>query len=260
MEEVPSTGRSILREKVDGSTHSLGGRSTSFLSLRGHAAPIAGTGSTGAQPGSDPFARTTPAGITLDVPAHQSEADALQPEDQPADTDAVVTPVAAPKPLSKRRWFIITSVVGACLGIALLFIILFPVLRAIVQYVINQSILNIQRAAKLSLSNTSFTLTMQGVIGCLRCIVIMWWRSVPGVSHRCFLRNRSLLAASQRELDERQRRSTSRLHVAFDPVRFQQTSNDQRYHDVLHHGSKRLWPLHELNDHFAKFHMEITEF
>lgn len=121
---------------------------------------MGGTGSAGAQPGSDPFAdpfaMTTPAEIALNVPAHKSEADAPQPEDQPAESDAVATPVAAPKPpLHKRRWFIITSVVGACLGIALLFIILFPVLRAIVQYVINQSTLNIQQAAILSPSNTS---------------------------------------------------------------------------------------------------------
>ncbi|KAG1761975.1 hypothetical protein EDD22DRAFT_893760 [Suillus occidentalis] len=125
---------------------------------------MGGTGSAGAQPGSDPFAdpfaMTTPAGIASNVSAHKSEADAPQPEDQPADADAVATPVAAPKPpLYKRRWFIITSVVGACLGIALLFIILFPVLRAIVQYVINQSTLNIQQAAILSPSNTSLAFT-----------------------------------------------------------------------------------------------------
>ncbi|KAG1812612.1 uncharacterized protein BJ212DRAFT_460083 [Suillus subaureus] len=164
MEELPSTGRRIYREKFNSSTHTLGGQST--LSLRGHAAPIAGTGSAGVQlesdPFADPFARTTPAG---NAPVHQTEAAVPQPEGQPADTHAATVPVAAPRlPLYKRRWFIIISIVGACLGIALLFIILFPVLRAIVQHVINQATLNIQQAAILSPSNTSFTLVMLGVV------------------------------------------------------------------------------------------------
>ncbi|KAG1762129.1 hypothetical protein EDD22DRAFT_1029175 [Suillus occidentalis] len=127
---------------------------------------MGGTGSAGAQPGSapfaDPFAMTTPAGIASNVSAHKSEADAPKPEDQPADTDAVATPVAAPKPpLYKRRWFIITSVVGACLGIALLFIILFPVLRAIVQrqYYLLQIHLN-----ALTSPSHNFTLAMEGIV------------------------------------------------------------------------------------------------
>ncbi|KAG1785555.1 uncharacterized protein HD556DRAFT_110398 [Suillus plorans] len=169
MEELPSTGRSVYRENFDSSsTHTLGGRSTA--SLRGHAAPIAGAGSAVVQSEldlfADPFASTTPAGITINAPAHQkTEADIPQSEHQPADTDAARLPAAAPRPhLYKRRWFIVTSIVGACLGIALLFIVLFPVLRAIVQYVINQSTLNIQQAAILSPSNTSFTLAILGVV------------------------------------------------------------------------------------------------
>ncbi|KAG2368054.1 hypothetical protein BDR07DRAFT_1391769 [Suillus spraguei] len=126
-----------MEEKFDSSTHTLGGCST--LSLKGHAAPIAGTG--------------------------PAEAHVPQSECQPTDTDTAAVPVAALKPpLYKRKWFIITSIVGVCLGIALLFIILFPVLRAIVQYIINRSTLNIQRAAILSPSNTSFTLAMLGVV------------------------------------------------------------------------------------------------
>ncbi|KAG1742190.1 hypothetical protein EDB19DRAFT_1702736 [Suillus lakei] len=176
MEELPSAKRSIYRENFESSTFSLGGRSTA--SLRGHAAPIAGTGSDGAQPESDPFAdpfaRTTPTGIAINAPAYQTEADVPQPEGQPTDTDAATAPPATPKPpLYKRRWFIITSIIGACLGIALLFIILFPVLRAIVQYVINQSTLNIQQAAILSPSNTSYS----------HCIVIVSVDHRSQVSH-----------------------------------------------------------------------------
>ncbi|KAG1896026.1 uncharacterized protein F5891DRAFT_1165745 [Suillus fuscotomentosus] len=169
MEELPSTGRKIYQENIDSSsTYTLGGRSTA--SLRGHAAPISGAGSAVAQSEldlfADPFASTTPAGITINAPAHQTGADIPQPEHRPpADTDAVRLPAAAPRPhLYKRRWFIVTSIVGACLGIALLFVVLFPVLRTIVQYVINQSTLNIQQAAILSPSNTSFTLAILGVV------------------------------------------------------------------------------------------------
>jgi hypothetical protein len=49
-------------------------------------------------------------------------------------------------PLYKRRWFIITSIVVALLGIALLFIILFPVIRAIVQLVVNRTQIDVDRA------------------------------------------------------------------------------------------------------------------
>jgi hypothetical protein len=71
-------------------------------------------------------------------------------------TAAPVVASAAPKPpLYKRRWFIFTSVVGACLGIALLFIILFPVLKAIVQDVVNKAQLDITTAAITNPTNTS---------------------------------------------------------------------------------------------------------
>ncbi|KAG2131418.1 uncharacterized protein EDB93DRAFT_1255529 [Suillus bovinus] len=162
MEELPSTGRNTYNNNFDNSIHTLGDWSTA--SLRGHAAPIAGA-DLGLDPFAGPFASTTPPGITTNVPAHQTEGDISQPEYLPADTNAPAVSGAAPRlPLRKRRWFIITSIVGACLGIALLFIVLFPVLRAIVQDVINQSTLNIQQAAILSPSNTSFTLAMLGVV------------------------------------------------------------------------------------------------
>ncbi|KAG0699990.1 hypothetical protein DFH29DRAFT_1001544 [Suillus ampliporus] len=167
MQEFPSARRSggIYRENFDNSTHNLGSRSNA--SLRGHAAPITGADSADVQPESDPFAdsfaRTTLAGIVINSLTHQTESDVPHEEGQPAETGAEAAPAAALKPLYKRRWFIIISIVGACLGIALLFIILFPVLRAILQYVINEATLDIQQAAILSPSNTSFTLAILGV-------------------------------------------------------------------------------------------------
>ncbi|KAG2078952.1 hypothetical protein BDR04DRAFT_1124058 [Suillus decipiens] len=147
-----------MEENFDNSIHTLGGCSTLSLKGTGPAGPKLEL-----EPFADPFARTV--GIEINVPEHQTEAHVPQPEGQPPDTDTAAVPVAVLRlPLYKRKSFIIISIVGACLGIALLFIILFPVLRAIVQYTINRSTLNIQRAAILSPSNTSFTLAMLGVV------------------------------------------------------------------------------------------------
>ena len=53
-----------------------------------------------------------------------------------------------------RRW-LITWAILAALGIALLFIILFPVIRAIAQLVVNRSVLNVDTAAITNPGNTS---------------------------------------------------------------------------------------------------------
>ncbi|KAI5120964.1 hypothetical protein M0805_006636 [Coniferiporia weirii] len=64
----------------------------------------------------------------------------------------------------KSRNALICQGVTAALGIALLFIILFPVVRAIAQHVVNVSVLNIDTAAITSPANTSFTLNMEGIV------------------------------------------------------------------------------------------------
>ncbi|KAI0660249.1 hypothetical protein C8Q70DRAFT_914138 [Cubamyces menziesii] len=93
------------------------------------------------------------AGVTATGAAGEEE---VRPEDVPR-------PAAAPKPpLYKRRWFIITSIVGACLGIAILFILLYPVVHAIAQHIVNVSVLNVDRAAITNPTNTSFDLRMDG--------------------------------------------------------------------------------------------------
>ena len=86
------------------------------------------------------------AGVTATGAAGSEE---VRPEDVPR-------PAAAPKPpLYKRRWFIITSIVGACLGIAILFILLYTVVHAIAQHIVNVSVLNVDRAAITNPTNTS---------------------------------------------------------------------------------------------------------
>ncbi|KIJ67573.1 hypothetical protein HYDPIDRAFT_180379 [Hydnomerulius pinastri MD-312] len=170
MEEVVPARRSsgIYNENFSSSVHSIGHRSNA--SLRGHAASPAGAplddhnANPFADPVADPFVRTTPAG----VPVGSAAAEGISGEQAPAQDDAAApatAAAAAPKPpLYKRRWFIITSIIGACLGIALLFIILFPVVKAIIQDVVNKTQLDITTAAITNPSNSSFTLTMQGIV------------------------------------------------------------------------------------------------
>ncbi|KAH7915074.1 hypothetical protein BJ138DRAFT_1122997 [Hygrophoropsis aurantiaca] len=171
MEEIPSASRGggNYNENFAESAHSL---ARSNLSLRGHAYEPAGV-SYEHELSSDPFAdpasvtRTTSAGVPVVGATGQGTSTPGQdPDGQTAnDSPAPNTPASPPRPpLYKRRWFIITSIIGALLGIALLFIVLYPVVRAIVQLVVNRSTLNIETAAITSPSNDSFQLAMQGVV------------------------------------------------------------------------------------------------
>ncbi|KAF8135624.1 hypothetical protein EV363DRAFT_1429344 [Boletus edulis] len=133
--------------------------SRSDASLARNAAPPAGATEQGANPFDDPangaVVAATPVGGPVAITTTAE-----------APTEPDTAPSAAPPkpPLYKRRWFIITSVIGTCFGIALLFIILFPVLRAIVQDVVNKTTLDITMAAITSPTNTSFQLFMQGTV------------------------------------------------------------------------------------------------
>lgn len=55
----------------------------------------------------------------------------------------------------KTRNALIIQGIASALGIALLFIVLFPVVRAIAQHVVNVSVLNIDTVAITSPANTS---------------------------------------------------------------------------------------------------------
>ena len=79
-------------------------------------------------------------------PSTNTNTEVIRPEDVPR----------APKPpLWKRRWFIIANIVGALLGIAILFILLYPVVHAIAQHIVNVSVLNVDRVEIVNPSNTS---------------------------------------------------------------------------------------------------------
>ncbi|KAJ7209536.1 hypothetical protein GGX14DRAFT_451849 [Mycena pura] len=66
------------------------------------------------------------------------------------------------QPFYKKRWFIISQLIIIPLAIALLFILLFPVVRAIVQLVVNRGTLDIQVANITLPTNNSFMLALQG--------------------------------------------------------------------------------------------------
>jgi hypothetical protein len=60
------------------------------------------------------------------------------------------------KPLYKRRWFIISQVIACFVGIGLLFVLLFPVIKAIAQHIVNVSKLNVDRVVISEPTNTSY--------------------------------------------------------------------------------------------------------
>lgn len=60
------------------------------------------------------------------------------------------------KPFYKRRWFIISQVIGCFVGIGLLFVLLFPVIKAIAQHIVNVSELNVDRVTISEPTNTSY--------------------------------------------------------------------------------------------------------
>jgi hypothetical protein len=56
----------------------------------------------------------------------------------------------------KRRWFIISQVIACFVGIGLLFVLLFPVIKAIAQHIVNVSKLNVDRVMISEPTNTSY--------------------------------------------------------------------------------------------------------
>jgi hypothetical protein len=67
-------------------------------------------------------------------------------------------------PFYRRRKFLISQAIIIPLGIILLFVLLFPVVKAIAQAAINNSSLDIQSSEIRDPSNSSFTLAMKGLV------------------------------------------------------------------------------------------------
>jgi hypothetical protein len=85
---------------------------------------------------------------------NDSEADAsngtLEKDGQPKSASD-----KAPVPFYKKRSFIISQIILTPIGIALIFILLFPVVLSIVQLTVNKATLDIQTATISNPTNTS---------------------------------------------------------------------------------------------------------
>lgn len=93
-----------------------------------------------------PLPASAPGSRVGHEPAEAAAGEEVRPEDVPR----------APKPpLWKRKWFIITNIVVALLGIAILFILLYPVVHAIAQHIVNVSVLNVDQVQIINPTNTS---------------------------------------------------------------------------------------------------------
>ncbi|KAI9463679.1 hypothetical protein BJY52DRAFT_1404720 [Lactarius psammicola] len=65
-------------------------------------------------------------------------------------------------PFYRKRSFLISQAIGALVGIGLFFVLLYPVVRAIAQHVVDASTLNIDRVGIAQPSNNSFSLRLDG--------------------------------------------------------------------------------------------------
>ncbi|TBU23049.1 hypothetical protein BD311DRAFT_704566 [Dichomitus squalens] len=73
-------------------------------------------------------------------------------------------PLEPKEPLYKRKWFIITNIVVALLSIAILFILLYPVVHAIAQHLVNATVLHVDQAIITNPTNQSFDLSLNAWI------------------------------------------------------------------------------------------------
>lgn len=94
----------------------------------------------------------------------EGEGEGAAPEAAAAGAGVGAGAAAAKVPYYKRRKFWICQGVFAAFGITLLFVLLFPVVKAIAQHVVNVSVLNIDTAQIINPTNSSFNLSMQGVV------------------------------------------------------------------------------------------------
>ncbi|TFY75371.1 hypothetical protein EWM64_g8642 [Hericium alpestre] len=102
------------------------------------------------------------AGATAPVQAQQGADDATAAPGLGAGaaTPATVTGT----PFYKTRMFMVSQIIAALVGIGLLFVILYPVVSAIAQHVVDVSVLNVDNVAIIQPSNGSFILGMNGLV------------------------------------------------------------------------------------------------
>lgn len=141
-----------IYEVNHGSTHSF----SSAASLRGFAFDVSvrsifdlvPTGHAAAPAG---YQTTTNSGVPV-APTVIPSGGVSGWEDQPTPA---VAPVSPPIPFYKKRWFIISQIILIPLAIALIFILLFPVVRAIVQLVVKRTNLDVTLASLTQPTNNS---------------------------------------------------------------------------------------------------------
>lgn len=61
-------------------------------------------------------------------------------------------------PLYKRRWFLVSQAISCLVGIGLIFVLAYPVVKAIAQHIVNVSRLNVDRVVIAEPTNTSYVL------------------------------------------------------------------------------------------------------
>ncbi|KAF5389363.1 hypothetical protein D9757_004389 [Collybiopsis confluens] len=120
----------------------------SEVGLASHARPPAGS-----RFSENEIATTTAAGVPVGLPPAQDSGPS------PPEATALAT-----VPFYKRRKFIICQAIFIPLGIVLLFVLLFPVVTAVVQDVIKKSVLGVSVATISNPTNTSFALALQGSV------------------------------------------------------------------------------------------------
>ncbi|KAF8692049.1 hypothetical protein AX14_002662, partial [Amanita brunnescens Koide BX004] len=126
---------------VYGSTPS----SASNASLRGHAAAPSGV------------ATTTPAGVPVGV----SSAAPVHAMNDHTDSNPLPPPTPLRKPFYKRPSMIV-QIITSVIGFIMIWILLWPVCRAVIQTTVNRATLDIQIATVSDLTNNSFTLSIFG--------------------------------------------------------------------------------------------------
>lgn len=85
-----------------------------------------------------------------------------RPAADPAQATVGASGASTQTPFYRKRSFLISQAIGALVGIGLFFVLLYPVVRAIAQHVVDASTLNIDRVAIAQPSNTSFSLRLDG--------------------------------------------------------------------------------------------------
>jgi len=81
---------------------------------------------------------------------------ALTPVNVHGESSQSLEKASKKTPFYKRRWFLISQVIACLVGIGLLFVLLFPVVKAIAQRIVDDSNLNVDRVTISEPTNTSY--------------------------------------------------------------------------------------------------------